>query len=335
MGLKDLSLLRATPGREEAVRQHLLDTAVPEGATVIVDPMGNLLVGRGLKKKGPVLFMAAHMDEVGFLVTSHEADGTLRFRPSGGVDPRVVVGKPVLVGDEPIPGVIGVGPAHLARGEDLKPFTYDDLWIDIGARDGAEARRLVPPGSMVTFDTPFTEQGRTVQGKAFDDRSGCATAVAALTAEVESPVWVGFTVQEEIGLRGARIAARRIQPDYFVTLEGTVAADVPGSEGGRHVSSVHGGPVLSVVDRSAISDRSFSQAIRRLAADIGVPCQDRRTMGGSNDAAEMWPEGATIASISLPCRYIHSPSAVTGRDDLDNTAKLARAVASTIREVAS
>lgn len=335
MVIGDLSLARGVSGQEGEVRR-LIHSLLPPGMDrVEVDALGNLLVGRGLGRTGPVLLLAAHMDEVGLMVMGHAPDGRLFVRQSGGVDPRVLPGKRFRVGPDGIPGVMALPPAHLTRGEERHPLGYRDLRLDIGAQDREQAERWVQVGAMATFDTPFVQGEITYQGKAFDDRMGCFLGLQALAEPVDTPMWVAFTVQEEVGCRGALVAGRAIQPQYAVALEGTVAGDVAGVQPGNEVSRVGGGPVLTVVDRGTVSDRGFSDRIRQLATDQGLPWQDRKTLGGSNDMRSIWPEGAKVASIAMPCRYIHSPSSVTGIDDLENARKLVRTLIASMGEVAA
>lgn len=324
MVIEDLSLARGISGQEGNVRR-LLQSLLPPGVDrVVIDPLGNLLVGQGLAKSGPTILFAAHMDEVGLMVTGYRSDGQLRIRPVGGLDARLLPGKAVLVGPDGLAGVIGLArqPSGQSHDQPVAP-RYDDLTVDIGARDPAQAERWVRLGAMVTFRTPFSHSARSYQGKALDDRVGCFVGLQVLSEPPPTPRWVAFTVQEELGLRGASVLANSLHPDLAIILEGTVANDVPTAEPGREVSRLGGGVVLSVIDRGTVVAPRLLQGIRDLAGQAAIPVQDRRTTGGQNDAAALWPHGIVAAALAAPCRYIHSPCAVTGVADVDAMRRLA------------
>jgi endoglucanase len=327
MVIADLSVARAISGHEGEVRK-LLQSLLPPGIDrVVVDPLGNLLVGQGLAKAGPTVLFAAHMDEVGMMVTGFRPDGQLLIRPVGGVDPTVLPGKAVLVGPDSLVGVIGLARQPASRAGDAPAAPrYDDLAVDIGARDAAQAERWVRLGAMVTFHTAFSEGTHCYQGKALDDRVGCFVGLQVLAEPAPTPRWVAFTVQEELGLRGASVLATALRPDLAIILEGTVANDVPTGAVGQQVSALGGGPVLSVLDRGTLVDPALRTAIAQVASGRGLKVQDRRTTGGQNDAAALWPHGVRAAAMAAPCRYIHSPCAITGIQDVEAMRLLAAAL---------
>jgi endoglucanase len=328
MVIADLSLARGISGHEAGVRR-LVQLLLPPGVDrVVVDPLGNLLVGQGLAKPGPTILFAAHMDEVGMMVTGFRSDGQLLIRPVGGVDATVIVGKRVLVGQDALVGVIGLArqPGAQAHEKNAPALRYDDLAVDIGARDRAQAERWARLGAMVTFDTAFSENAHTYQGKALDDRVGCFVGLQVLAEPAPSPRWVAFTVQEELGLRGARVLATSLRPDLAIILEGTVANDVPTAGPGQEVSRIGGGAVLSVLDRGTLVAPELRAEIGSVAAGRGLAIQDRRTTGGQNDSAALWPHGVRAAAIAAPCRYIHSPCAITGIPDVEAMRLLAAAL---------
>lgn len=328
MVIADLSLARGISGCEGQVRK-LLQSLLPPGVDrVVIDPLGNLLVGQGLAKPGPTVLFAAHMDEVGMMVTGFRSDGHLLIRPVGGVDSTVLPGKPVLVGQDALVGVIGLArhPTAASSADSLAAPRYEDLTVDIGARDAAQAARWVRLGAMVTFHTAFTQGSHTYQGKALDDRVGCFVALQVLAEPAPSPRWVAFTVQEELGLRGARVLATSVRPDLAIILEGTVANDLPTGAPGQQVSHLGGGPVLSVLDRGTLVAPGLRAEIAQVASERGLVVQDRRTTGGQNDSAALWPHGVRAAAIAAPCRYIHSPCAITGIEDVEALRLLAAAL---------
>lgn len=300
-----------------------------------VDAMGNLLVQAG-SGRGPKVLLLAHMDEVGLMVSGHTPEGHLRIRPWGGVPAVVVPGNPVLVGADCVPGAIGWAPHQLTRGSAPRTPTYDDLYVDIGAADAAAARRLAPVGEMVTFHTPYTvtPDGATATGKAFDDRAGVYLALALLAEDWDFPLHVAFTVQEEVGLRGAQVALRAVQPDLVLALEATAAADTPETPAGLS-TRLGGGPALTTVDRATLADRGLRQALCRAGDDAGVPWQWRRGVGGGNEAGAAWHQGYRAAALSIPCRYLHAPVSRIHLGDLRAAEALLRSFLAHVQEVAS
>ncbi len=334
MELKDLCLARGTSGREEQVRA-LVRASLPGGLdSVDVDRMGNLLVAQGTDRPGPRVLLVAHMDEVGLMVTGHTSDGYLRIRSWGGVPPSVVAGKPVLVGAQGLRGAVGRPPNHLQHGEGRTTPRYEDLYVDIGAEDRETARRAAPVGEMVTFDTPYREtpDGSTATCKAFDDRVGVWLALGMLGHPWDFPLHVAFTVQEEVGLRGAQVALRAVQPDLVLALEATAAADTPDAPVGRG-TRIGGGPALTTLDRSSRADEGLRQALARAGESAGVPWQWRRGIGGGNEAGAAWLQGYRSAGFSIPCRYLHAPVSLISLDDLAAARTLLERFLENVREV--
>ncbi|GMA55715.1 endoglucanase [Alicyclobacillus sacchari] len=340
MLLKTLSEAFGPTGFEDDVRNVIrgeLDGRVDEMNT---DVLGNLIAVKGAKKPGPKVMLDAHMDEVGLMIVQicdgGAESGLLKFRALGGIDPRVLVSKPVLIGPDRIPGVIGAKPVHLQAPEERqKPIPMDKLYIDIGAKDAADAKAVVKPGDAAVFATRYAEFGdRAAKGKSFDDRVGCALLVEAMQTEVPYPLYGAFTVQEEIGLRGARAAAYQIQPDIAIALEGTVCFDVVGAPSHGQSTVFGKGPALTVQDAQTIADRRFAEFMWETAKRHGIPVQWRRVKGGSNDFGAIHRVGKGIVggSISVPVRYIHAPTQVVSLDDVENAGRLLRAVLQEIAE---
>ncbi len=335
MGLKELCEARGTPGREELVRA-LVREALPDAVQdVSTDALGNLYAARGLGKPGPRVLLLAHLDEVGLMVVGHTAEGYLRIRAAGGVDAAVLPGKPVRVGRAGREGAIGLAPAHLSGKERRAPLGYDDLYVDIGEGSREAAQAAAPVGEMITFDTPYAEtaDGHAAIAKAFDDRVGVHLALWALQQETDFPLHVAFTVQEEVGLRGARVAGRRIQPDVALVLEATAAGDTPETPEGVARTRLGEGPALTVVDRSTIPDAPLMRSLVRAGEAAGAAWQWRRSVGGGNDAAALWPEGVRVGALSIPARYLHSPASLISLDDLRAAQDLLAAWLHSLREV--
>jgi len=270
----------------------------------------------------------AHMDEVGLMVVGHDSDGFLRVRTVGGIDPRLLPGAILQVGSERIPGVIGVKPIHLLRGDEgQKVSKIDDLVVDIGARSKDEAGKLAPLGTYAAFATRFRELGPTVSGKAFDDRAGCAVLVELLRGErFAFDLHAVFAVQEEVGLRGARVAAYAVDPDCAFALEGTVADDIPKDKDVSPTTELGKGPAITVMDHSFIADRRLVRLLTNTAQELEIPYQFKQPNVGGTDSGAIHRarEGVPSVTVAVPCRYIHSPVALLSLDDFENTVRVMR-----------
>ena len=326
--IRELCALDGVSGWEDEVRAAIRSRAVPYAQQLYEDSMGNLFVlRRGKARRSAPLLVCAHMDEVGLIIREVTDEGYLKFACVGGVDRRVLIGKRVRVGPKKLPGVIGVKAVHLTTKEERKsvPKT-DELYIDIGAETRAQAEKLVALGDVAAFESAYGELGRNIKAKALDDRVGCAVMLTLLSETLRYDTWFVFTVQEEVGCRGAAIAAYSLAPAGAVVLEGTTAADLPGMDGARAVCRLDQGAVIGCMDRSTIYDRALFDALVALARDAGVPWQVKQLIAGGTDAGVIHRTRAGIptASISAPVRYIHSPSCVTSRASVEAVAALAR-----------
>ncbi len=336
MLLKRLTEACGAPGQEGEVRDLIRAEIEQYVDEIRTDALGNLIAVKNPTAQGPKVMLAAHMDEVALMILGIEKNGFLRFRPIGGIDPRVLVAKTVLIGPNKIPGVIGSKPIHLQKPEERqRPIGIDELLIDIGAKDQAEAEKLVNLGDCAYFATQFEEFGQDkIKAKALDDRVGCALLIETLKGNYSFPLYGVFTVQEEVGLRGARVAAYQVQPDIALVLEGTTASDVPGIEPHQHATSVGKGPALTVMDRSVIPHPPLVGQLMELAEKHGIPYQIRRTNTGGTDAGQiqLTAGGAKTAVISVPCRYIHSAASVMSKKDFDAALKLIKCYLQSVEE---
>jgi len=326
MLLKELTDLMGASGDEKEVREKIKEIVKPYVDELYVDKMGNLIACKKGKKEKPKVMLAAHMDEVALMVKSINEDGTLSFSPVGGVDNRILVSKTVKVGEKRVNGVIGAKPIHLQkREEQQKPLDFDALYIDIGATSKEEALKHVSVGDYVYFDANFELLGNGyVKSKALDDRIGCNVLIEILKRDYEYPVCAAFTVQEEVGLRGAGVAAYNIEPDFAIVVEGTVAADVSDSEPHLVSTELGKGPAISLMDRTTLYDKKIINKIVKIAEENGVPYQFRRIASGGNDAGKihLTKGGIKAIAVSVPCRYIHSFNSVAFLEDFHNTVKL-------------
>ena len=333
--LKELCALPGVSGNEGAVRAWIENRVRPHAAEVTVDAMGNLLVFvKGQRAPKEKIMLAAHMDEVGIIVTGITEEGYLKFDFAGGVDRRVVIGKRVNVGDKAIPGVIALKAIHLQEeGERKKVPPTKSFHVDIGCRSRAEAEKLVSLGDTGAFDGHIAEFGSGfLRAKAIDDRVGCAVMLALIEEGVPVDCHFAFTVQEEVGCRGATAAAFRIRPEIGLVLEGTTAADLPSQQGSERVCAPGKGPVLPFMDGGSIYDRGLWRQLTALAEERGIPWQTKTWISGGTDASSIQKSGCgvRVAAISAAVRYIHSPSCVGNTEDFENMLRLARAYLETL-----
>lgn len=326
MLLEQLSNAFGISGNEKEVRDLIKDAVKDRVDEMRVDNLGNLITLKKGKKAGPKVMIAAHMDEVGLLITWIEKNGMLRFTTAGGIDKRVLQGKAVLVGPNRIPGVLGSKPIHRQEpSERTKPMAINQLFIDIGAKSKEEAEKKVKVGDYAMFATKFAEFGDgKYKGKALDDRVGCLVLIEALKENYSMPVYGVFTTMEEIGTRGAATSAHAIEPDLGIVLEGTVCADFMFDVPEGHATNSGAGPALSLMDATSIANKKMVQKLVELAERNKIPYQFRRATSGGNDAGRisLTHKGVPACSISVPCRYIHSPVSVVSKSDIDNAVKL-------------
>ena len=328
--LKALCALDGVSGDEDRVRDFIRRQAEPWAETVRTDALGNLIVHkRGRKPAGNKLLLCAHMDEVGLIVTRATEDGFLRFDFVGGVDRRVALGKPVVLGPEKIPGVIGMKAIHMLSAEERKKVPKTEaLYLDIGAADKEEALSKVPLGTYGAFVGEPEELGDgLLKAKAIDDRVGCAILLELLKEDLPLDVTFAFTAQEEVGTRGAFGAAFSVTPEAALVLETTTAADLPGVEGARRVCAPGRGPVISYMDGGTIYDRSLFETLRRLAEERQIPWQVKEYIAGGNDARTIQRSkaGVRVAALSAAVRYLHAPASVGSLSDFEDMLKLTRA----------
>jgi endoglucanase len=327
--LKQLCALSGVSSWEDEVRDFIRAQAEPYADQIRVDPMGNLIVfKRGKKPSGNYLMFSAHMDEVGLMITHIEDDGTLRFDTVGGIDRRVLIGKRVFVGQKRLPAVIGSKPIHLTTAEERKIVPkLDTLYLDLGVDNKEQAEALVERGDVAVFDPECVEFGnRMLKAKAIDDRVGCAVMLKLLMEDLPMDCTFVFSVQEEVGTRGAFGYAFSVQPKIALVVEGTTAADIPGTPEHQQVCAPGKGPVISFVDGGTIYDRGLFELLRDLADANGIPWQIKHMIAGGTDARTIQRSrsGVRVTGLSAAVRNIHSPSSVASITDMENQLKLAR-----------
>lgn len=334
--LKQLCLLNGISGREQSVADTIEQLISPY-CSCYRDNLGNLIAEKkGKNRAKHKLMISAHMDEVGMIVTDITAEGMLRFSTVGGVDPRVIIGRSVTVGNG-IPGVIGTKAVHMQTAEERgSAVKSDKLYIDIGALDQEEAEKAVRRGDSISFQSEFICFGDGfIKGKAIDDRFGCALMIEMIRSELAYDTTFAFCTQEEIGLRGAKVAAHSVNPDIAIVCEATTAADVAGVSGEKKVCTLGKGAVVTFMDKRTVYDQTLYRLAFDLAAEKGIPCQTKTMVAGGNDAGVIHTSrgGVRTLAVSIPCRYLHSPSCVIKREDMDHCLALVKAVAERVQEL--
>jgi len=329
--LEKLSNAFGPSGNEVEVAEILKGELEAYADETRVDKLGNILFYHHGKEGYPKVMLAAHMDEVGFIITFIEENGFLRFDTIGGITNIVMPGQRILLrGDKgSIKGVIGTKPPHLMTAEELvKIIPKEDLFVDIGADSLNQAsKKGVDVGTMGVFDVEFTDLGDGYyRGKSLDDRAGCTVLAAVFKALKNSPynvVAVG-SVQEEHGVSGAKTAAWQVDPDFGLALEGTFVSDVPTTRPDRVSSKIKGGPVVTIMDRTAFTHPHVLRTLIKVGRDEAIPFQFKQVPLGGTDAGaiHLTKAGVPSGTVAVPCRYIHGPASIIHVDDLSNAIRL-------------
>jgi endoglucanase len=316
----------AVSGDEGEVRKIVLDEITQVAEEVKVDALGNILAIRhGTGQKPRLRFMlAAHMDEVGFMITHDESEGIFSFDIVGGIDIRQLAGKPVWIGREHIPGVIGAKPIHLTERRELdSPISLETLRIDVGP-----GSTKVKVGDRATFATRFLRLGPSLRAKALDDRLGVAILIDLLKNPPPGvDILANFSTQEEIGARGARVAAFAFDPDLAVAVDSTPANDLPGWDGTENIvynTHLGAGPALYIADAGTLSDPRLIRHFMQTAEALQIPYQLRQPGSGGTDAGAIHRQRAGIPSlsVSVPGRYHHTAASIVRIEDWQNTLSL-------------
>ena len=327
--LYELCALNGVSGREETVRRYI-EEKIRGKAEIKVDALGNLIAFvKGRKRAKHKVMLDAHMDEVGLIITNICDDGSLKFAAVGGIETPVLMARTVVIGDK-VTGVISTKPIHLVSKDEAKKLPEkDSLYIDIGAASKAEAETLVSVGDVAAFQPDRICEGDTVVTKALDDRAGCAAIIDIINSEPEYDFYASFSVLEEVGA-GARAAAYGIDPEYAIVLESTTAADLRGVPSEKQVCKKTEGAAISFMDHGTLYDHDLFNATLKAAKENGIPCQVKSAVAGGNNAAGIHTTraGVKTIAISVPCRYIHSPSSAADKNDILAVRNLARVMLS-------
>lgn len=327
--LRKLTNLNGVSGNEKQVRDFIIEHAEKYVDEITVDSIGNLILfKKGNKVNHNRIMLTSHMDEVGFIVSKVEENGFLRFKTVGGVDDRILLSHRVLIGENNIPGVIGIKAIHLLEKEERKKLVKsDNMYIDIGAKSREDALKYINLGDYITFNSNYIEFGENnkfIKAKALDDRIGCALMLELIKNKYDSDIYFCFSVQEEVGCRGAGLLANRINPDLSIIFETTTASDVADTKSYEYTTELGMGPAISIMDRASYSNKNLNKFIIDVAKNNNIKYQFKRTIAGGNDAGAIHTSGngCETAVISVPCRYIHSPTSVAHKGDIDNAKTL-------------
>jgi putative aminopeptidase FrvX len=324
--LERLSNALSVSGDEREVRTIVLDELRGVADDIHVDALGNVLITRKSAQENALkVMLAAHMDEVGFMLMESEEGGWFKFETISKLDHRQLAAKPVMVGKDHLMGVIGVPPIHLHNSSNpLEAFQLENLRIDLGP----ENNKKVKPGDYATFATRFQQVGPSIIGKALDNRLGVAILIELVKhAPVNIELQAAFTVQEEIKVRGAGVAAYSLNPDMAIAIDCTPARDLPiwdGSENESYNTRLGYGPAIYTVDKRTLSDPRLIRHLMSTGDSLGIPYQLRQPGGGGTDAGAIHSQRAGIpsVSVSVPGRYAHTAAMLARVQDWQNTVAL-------------
>jgi putative aminopeptidase FrvX len=321
----------AVSGDEGAIRKIVRAEVETLADEIKIDAMGNLLATKlGTGKNRLKVMLAAHMDEIGFMLVNEEGSGLFQFETIGGIDPRQLAGKPVLVGRDKVPGVIGAAPIHLvAMGQRNSKIPLSALRIDVGT-----GKPNVKVGDRATFATKFMRIGQSVRAKALDNRLGVAILIELLkNAPANIDLLAAFTVQEELGLRGAKVAAHALDPDLALAIDSTPAYDLPSHDDSENIyynTKLGSGPAIYTTDGRTLSDPRIIRWLSETGDKHNIPYQYRQPGGGGTDAGAIHLSRAGIpsGSVSVPGRYAHTAMGLCRISDWENTLNLLHAALS-------
>ena len=338
MNIKLLKLLcetSAMPGAEDPVKEIIKKEFRKLTKEVSEDALGNIIAH--IPGKGPKLVIDAHTDEVGFMVCHIDKKGFVRVSPLGGMDPRVFYGQRLIIyGKKNLLGIVAAIPPHISRnGNNKEVPEIEDCVVDLGLT-ADKVHKLVSIGDVVSFYPPFEETEDAFISKAIDDRVGLFVMLEALKRKPKlgCDLYLTATVQEEVGLRGAHVITPVVEPDFVVALEGTVAMDFPGVADHKTLANVEKGPEIRLSDRFLVAHRPFSYFIMDQAKRKKIPYQITVKKAGSTNATAMQVtgKGSRVAVVSVPTRYLHSPSCLAYKSDIDHTIRLVYSVIEKLKD---
>lgn len=314
--LKKLTSIDGVSGEEAAVSDFII-SEIDGFCEWKKDALGNIIAfKKGKNASKTKLMVDAHTDEVGLIITNITEGGFLKFKTVGYIKTEVLLSRRVRINGK-ITGVISAKPIHLLKGDDATKLPNPDcLYIDIGLSDKNEAEKIVSVGDRAVILDQYSESDSKILSKALDDRVGCAILISLLKGQSDYDFYATFTVQEELGLRGAKTAAFSVNPEASIVLEGTTAADIADVNKSDTVCRLGDGVAVSFMDKATVYDRAFYDA----ALNSGIVCQPKRAVAGGNNsgAIHLNRKGVRTLALSVPCRYIHSASSVCDKRDIES-----------------
>lgn len=320
--IKKLTQVSSPSGREEEIRNTILEELKGFIDGYEIDKLGNLIVWKK-GRSGEKLLLDAHMDEIGVIATYIDEKGFIRIEAVGGVSPYNLLGATIQF--PKVKGVVGVeGETQEDLAKNIKELNFDKIFVDIGAKDRESTEKLVSPGTFGVYHAPFIDLGERIVSKAMDDRIGCAIIIEVLKrSKPYHDLYATFTIQEEMGLVGASTVAFNIKPDMAIAVDVTTHSDTP--KGNKRMSLNLGlGPAIKIKDSASISDRRVVEKLRKLAEENNIPYQIEVLLRGGTNAAVIQTTGEGIVSgtLSIPTRYVHSPHEMIDLNDVENAVKL-------------
>ncbi len=331
--LKKLCETPGISGYEERIQKVIKEELEKVTDEVKIDKLGNVI---GIKKAKKLsgkpapkkVMIAAHMDEIGFMVSFIDKEGFIRFVPVGGFDPKTLIAQRVVVhGTKDIGGVIGYKPTHILSEEERKKLPkIKELFIDVGMKKN-EVSKIVKPGDFVTLDRNFMELNKKIiTAKALDDRAGVYVMIETLKRikDCHVDIYAVATVQEEVGVRGATVSSFSVEPDVGIALDVTIASDIPGTKEEEMATTLGGGTAISLMDSHTISNKKLVDFLRKIAEENKIKYQTDILLVGGTDAGAIQrsKSGVPACTLSIPTRYIHSVVEMCHKDDIENSIKL-------------
>ena len=331
--MKKLCLAHGVSSGEEEVAEIIEHELKDVADNIERDAMGNIIVTKKGSKKAPTVMLAAHMDEIGLMVKYIDDRGYILFSKIGGINDQMLMNQTVTIHSsvgEDVIGVIGSKPPHVTKPEERnKVINYDSMFIDIGAKDKKDAEKMVRVGDLMTFNSLFAEYpNNLVMGKAIDNRAGCYVLIEVLKRiDADVTVYGVGTVQEEVGLKGAKVTAFKLNPDYAFALDVTLSGDHPGIKPEEAPVVIGKGPAIIVSDasgRGILSSQFINNLLIKTGDENDIDYQLEVSDGGTTDGSAIYltREGIPTSVLSVPTRYIHTTVSVCSMDDIESTIQL-------------
>lgn len=329
--LKRICEAPGVPGYESRIRNLIIQEVTSLVDAVEVDNMGNVFAFKKGASSEKRAMVAAHMDEIGYIVTHIDDAGFVRFTTLGGFDPKTLTAQRVIIhGKEDVVGVMGTKPVHVMTNEEKNKMPkVQDFYIDLGMGK-EEVEKLVSIGNPITRERELIEMGDCVNCKSIDNRVSVFVLIEAFKTMKKLPydTYGVFTVQEEVGIRGANVAAHTIDPDFGIGLDTTIAYDLPGAQAHEKVTSLGLGTAIKILDASAICDYRMVEFMKDVADKFLIKWQPELLTAGGTDTAglqRMGKRGAISGAISIPTRHLHQVIEMAHKDDIESSVKLLQA----------